>query len=69
MQSEAAQLFVERAGAIRPEFTLHAQNAAAVAELCRRLDGIPLALELAAARVKVLSPTEMVARLADRFRL
>ena len=67
--SEAAQLFVERAMAAQPRFALTERNAAAVAQVCRRLDGIPLALELAAARVRVLSPEQIATRLDDRFRL
>ena len=66
---EAARLFVERAQAAQPRFALTASNAPAVAALCRRLDGIPLALELAAARVRMLPVEQIVARLDDRFRL
>jgi predicted ATPase len=66
---EAIQLFVERATATRPDFQLTPANASAVAELCRHLDGIPLAIELAAARVRVLQVEQIVARLDDRFRL
>ena len=62
-------LFVERAQAVQPRFALTATNAPAVAAICTRLDGIPLALELAAARVKVLSAEQIAARLDDRFRL
>jgi len=65
----SVQLFVERARAVRPDFELSPANAEAVAEVVRRLDGIPLALELAAARVKVLSPEQIADRLSDRFRL
>ena len=65
----AVQLFVERAKAVRPDFELTPANAEAVAEIVRRLDGIPLALELAAARVKVLSPEQIASRLSDRFRI
>jgi len=66
---ESARLFVERTAAVRPDFTLTEQNAPAVAQVCYRLDGIPLAIELAAARTKVLSVEEISARLGDSFRL
>ena len=65
----AVRLFVERAALARPGFALTAQNAPAIAQICQRLDGIPLAIELAAARVRVLSAEEINARLDDRFRL
>ena len=68
-RSEAVRLFVERARLVAPTFALTAENAAAVAELCRRLDGLPLAIELAAARVRLLRVEQIVARLNDRFRL
>jgi predicted ATPase/class 3 adenylate cyclase len=66
---EAIRLFVDRASASRPGFTLTDQNGAAVAQVCRRLDGIPLAIELAAARIRAMSPEEILKRLDDRFRL
>ncbi len=66
---DAVRLFVERARAVQPAFELTDQNARAVAQLCRRLDGIPLAIELAAARVRALPVEQIAARLDDRFRL
>lgn len=65
----AVRLFVERAAAIQPGFALNAYIAPAVAEVCRHLDGIPLAIELAAARVESLTPEEIARRLDDRFGL
>jgi predicted ATPase/DNA-binding CsgD family transcriptional regulator len=67
--SEAVRLFLERARSALPGFTLTDRNAAPVAQLCRRLDGIPLAIELAAARTRALGVEQIVARLDDRFRL
>jgi predicted ATPase/DNA-binding SARP family transcriptional activator len=67
--AEAVQLFVERARATLPSFCLTSANTEAVTEICRRLDGIPLAIELAAARVRVLSPEQIARRLDDAFRL
>jgi predicted ATPase/DNA-binding SARP family transcriptional activator len=66
---DAVRLFVERAAAADPGFVLDEDSGPAVAELCRRLDGLPLAIELAAARVRALPPAELTARLEDRFRL
>lgn len=66
---EAVQLFIDRARSVRPDFQLTDDNAYAVAQICQRLDGIPLALELAAARVKMFSIEQIAARLDDRFRL
>ncbi|MFI0990193.1 BTAD domain-containing putative transcriptional regulator [Streptomyces exfoliatus] len=68
-RSGAVRLFVARATAAVQDFALTAENAEAVAAICRRLDGIPLALELAATRLKVLGPHGLLARLDDRFRL
>jgi predicted ATPase/class 3 adenylate cyclase len=62
-QSDAVRLFIERARAVKPDFMVTAENAPAVAEICYRLDGLPLAIELAAARVKLLSPQAMLPRL------
>jgi len=69
LDSEATQLFIERASAVDAAFKPTPENADAIARICRRLDGIPLAIELAAARVVVLSPEQIEARLQDRFRL
>ena len=66
---EAVRLFVERAQASQPSFALTPANSEAVHLICRRLDGIPLAIELAAARVRVLSPDQIAQRLGDAFRL
>jgi predicted ATPase/class 3 adenylate cyclase len=68
-RSESVSLFVERARDVRPDFQLTAENALAVAEICSRLDGLPLAIELAAVRVKVLTPQAMLPRLDERLAL
>jgi predicted ATPase/class 3 adenylate cyclase len=69
VELEAVRLFVDRATASQPAFRVTAANAAAVADICHRLDGIPLAIELAAARTRALSVEAIAARLGDRFRL
>ena len=66
---ESTRLFVERAQSVQSYFALTYANASAVAQICQRLDGIPLALELAAARIAVFSPEEIASRLDDRFKL
>jgi predicted ATPase len=68
-ESEAVRLFVDRARVAKPTFRLDARAAPMVADVCRRLDGIPLAIELAAARLKVLTLEQISSRLTDRFRL
>ena len=68
-QNDCVRLFVDRAMAAYPSFRLKEKNALAIADICRRLDGIPLAIELASARTKVFPPEEIAVRLDDRFRL
>jgi predicted ATPase/class 3 adenylate cyclase/DNA-binding CsgD family transcriptional regulator len=69
LDDEAVELFTDRARQSRPDFAVTDENASAVAEICQRLDGMPLAIELAAARIRALSLTEIVDSLHDRFRL
>lgn len=68
-QTPAVELFVRRAAAVAEGFTVTADNAQVVAEICRRLDGVPLALELAATRMRSMSPADLAERLSSRFRL
>lgn len=67
--NESVRLFIERARNVAPDFALTKDNAPAIAEICRRLDGLPLALELAAARIKLLQPGAILARLDDSLKL
>jgi predicted ATPase/class 3 adenylate cyclase len=69
LRCEAAQLFIQRASKAQSEFNLTEHNAGAVAQICRRLDGIPLAIELAAARISLFTPEQIAERLDDRFKL
>ena len=68
-QTSAVQLFVQRATAVRPNFSVTTENAPAIREICSRLDGLPLAIELAAARTKLLSPSAILDRLQSRLQL
>ena len=68
-QYEAIQLFVERAQAVKPDFKVTNENAAAVAEICLRLDGLPLAIELATARISLFSPQALLERVGSRLKL
>ncbi|HEX7425602.1 MAG TPA: NB-ARC domain-containing protein, partial [Mycobacterium sp.] len=69
LQADAINLFLQRAQQVKADFSLNPDNAASVVEVCRRLDGVPLAIELAAARVIAMSPIELVARLDRRFQV
>jgi len=69
MESDAVQLFVDRAKLVKPAFTVNDRNAATIAQICRRLDGLPLAIELAAASMRLMPEDEILRRLEDRFRL
>ena len=69
LQADAVNLFVQRAQQVKADFSLNPDNANSVVEVCRRLDGVPLAIELAAARVIAMSPIELVARLDRRFQV
>jgi non-specific serine/threonine protein kinase len=69
LRSESAQLFAQRAQAVKPDFGITPESAALIADICIRLDGLPLAIELAAARIKILSPQAIQARLIDRLAL
>jgi predicted ATPase len=69
LQSEAIRLFIERAGAVRPGFAVGAEEWPLLGQLCRQLDGLPLAIELAASRVNMLSLAQIVSRLDKRFKL
>src|SRR2546421_735574 len=69
LPEQPVRLFAERAAAVRPSFTLDASTLPGVVALCRRLDGLPLAIELAAARCRAMSPAEIAVQLADRFGL
>src|SRR5581483_6313113 len=67
--ADSVDLFVDRARAVHPTFTVDVRARQAIGDICRRLDGMPLAIELAAARVRAMQPAEIAARLDERFRL
>ena len=69
LPSEAVRLFAERAALVQPGFALNGQNGPVVERICRRLDGLPLAIELAAAQIRLMPASELELRLQDRFRL
>jgi predicted ATPase len=68
-QNSAVQLFAQRAAAVRPNFAITGENSAVIREICSKLDGLPLAIELAAARTKLLSPNAILERLQSRLQL
>src|SRR5439155_5343424 len=68
-RNDAIQLFVERARAVKPDFALTSENAGAIGQICRQLDGLPLAIELGAARVRLFPPQSLLARLESRLAL
>jgi predicted ATPase len=67
-RNDAVQLFAERAQAVEPEFKLTAENGRVVAEICSRLEGLPLAIELAAARTRILEPSAILSKLESRLK-
>lgn len=69
LQADSVALFIQRAHAVKPELNVDERNLAAIAEICRKLDGLPLAIELAAARINILSPEALLARLSNRLQV